>query len=216
VDNANIMTKKEQPSPYHHGNLRAALLAAAAEQLAGQNGETLSLRGLAAQAGVSVAAVYRHFPNKNALLAQVAVDGFDDLCGLWERELPGRGEAGAEARFQRLGELYVEFALASPAHFRLMFGQPDLKGFPELRAAADRCFGYVVDAARGTVEEAQAGPEWVLPLANAAWSLVHGYVHLALARLLTKKGGKPDLPPGLLTRFVQLPAEARGPQAGRG
>ncbi len=194
--------------PYHHGNLRASLLEAALQRLSEQTVETLSLRDLAKMAGVSNAAVYRHFPNKDALLAEVAMDGFNRMVGQWERNLPSSKKVGAEARFQKLGESYVEFALNSPALYRLMFVHGDLRHFPDLQAAAERCFAYVLGAADETVKEAGAEEKWALPTANAAWALVHGYVMLALGGRLTRTGKRLDLQPALLPRFLSLPKEA--------
>jgi AcrR family transcriptional regulator len=207
-DNIDLMKQEEAPARYHHGNLRSGLCEAAVLQLSEQTEDALSLRALAKSVGVSVAAVYRHFSSKEALLAEVALQGFGSLMQRWDRELPAAGSVGAQQRFQQLGEIYIDFALASPAHFRLMFGARDLREFPELRAAAEQCFGYVLEASRATLAEAGADEKWMLPLANAAWSLVHGYVHLALTGLLTETGGKPDLPAALLPRFLQLPPEA--------
>lgn len=194
--------------PYHHGNLRESLLEAALQRLSEQAVETLSLRDLAKMAGVSIAAVYRHFPNKEALLAEVAMDGFRRMVEQWERTLPSLKKIGAEARFQRLGESYVEFALSSPALYRLMYVHGNLRRFPDLQAAAEKSFAYVLGVASDTVKEAGAEARWALPTANAAWALVHGYVMLALGGRLTRTGKKLDLPPHLLPRFLQLPREA--------
>ena len=202
------MAAKDESSPYHHGNLRVGLIEAALARLSGQTAETLSLRELAKTVGVSIAAVYRHFPNKDALLAEVATDGFNKLVLRWERELPAADDVGAEARFQRLGEIYVEFALASPAHYRLMFVQGDLRCFPDLQAAAERCFAYVLRAATATVKEAGVSEKWALATAGAAWSIVHGYIMLSLGGLMARNHIGPELTPDLLPRFLQLPAEA--------
>lgn len=201
------MATKEIPK-YHHGNLRVGLMEAALKRLAEQTGEALSLRELAQSTGVSIAAVYRHFPSKDALLAEVAADGFDRLVAQWEKRLPSVKDAGAEARFRRLGELYIDFALASPALYRLMFVHGDLRRFPSLQQAAERCFGYVLAAAADTVREAGAKEQWALPTANAAWALVHGYVMLSLGGRLSETGGKPHLPPDMVARFLHLPREA--------
>ena len=195
-------------APYHHGNLRAGLLAAADERLAVAGGASLSLRELAKSLGVSVAAVYRHFPSKDALLAELAADGFARMVAQWERQLPPLAKVGAEARFQQLGERYVKFGLSSPALYRLMFMHEDLRRFPALQEAARACFEYVLGTAADTVREAGAAPHWALPTANAAWALVHGYVMLALAGRLTYSGKKLDLPASMLPRFLNLPAEA--------
>lgn len=208
VNSANISMATREGPKYHHGNLRAELMEAALKRLSAQTVETLSLRELAQAVGVSIAAVYRHFPNKDALLAEVAADGFDRLVGQWDRHLPALTEAGAEARFRRLGELYIEFALDSPALYRLMFIHGDLRRFPSLQAAAERCFGYVLGAAAETVREAGADDKWALPTANAAWSLVHGYVMLSLGGRLTQSDGIPHLAPDMVARFLRLPKDA--------
>jgi len=204
------MDKNSAPdsAPYHHGNLRASLVAAAIELLARVDGGAPSLREVARLAGVSIAAVYRHFPSKEALLAEVAVDGFARLNTRWRENLPDVAQAGAEQRFQLLGEHYVQFALAAPAHYRLMFEHQDLRRFPDLERAARDCFLFVLDAAAATVREAGADARWALPAANAAWALVHGYVMLSLGGRLTLSGATLDLPATLLPRFLRLPPEA--------
>jgi AcrR family transcriptional regulator len=197
---------KEDDSRYHHGNLRQALLDAALKQLGSQADDTLSLRELAKSLGVSIAAVYRHFPSKDALLAVLAAEGFRRLVADWEMNLPSAEVVGAEARFQRLGEMYVSYALNTPALYRLMFLQNDLRAFPELHDAAAQCFHYVLDAARGTVAEAGADDKWSFATASAAWSLVHGYVMLTLGGRLAGYGDTP-LTPALLPRFLHLPKD---------
>ena len=201
------MSKAGSPK-YHHGNLRAELLEAALKRLAAQTVETLSLRELAQVVGVSIAAVYRHFPNKETLLAEVAADGFDRMVAQWDERLPELRDVGAEARFRRLGALYIEFALEAPALYRLMFVHGDLRRFPSLQAAAQRCFSYVLGAAADTVREAGADAKWALPTANTAWSLVHGYVMLSLGGRLIQVEGAPALEPDMVAQFFRLPKEA--------
>jgi AcrR family transcriptional regulator len=202
------LIRKPENSPYHHGNLRESLIAAALLRLDEQRGEALSLRELAKTVGVSIAAVYRHFSSKDALLAEVAVDGFERLVALWERTLPSLADVGAEQRFQRLGESYITFALAAPALYRLMFVHDDVRQFPALQAAGQHCFQYVLRTAADAVREAGAQASWALPAANAAWSLAHGYVMLSLSGRLTATDKKPDLSPASAPRFLQLPKEA--------
>src|SRR5216117_2127251 len=111
---------------YHHGNLRTALLRAAGERLEKQGITALSLREAARRAGVSHNAPYRHFADREALLAALAAEGFAMLA---ERL---RGQPGRE-----MGEAYVRFALEQPQRFRLMFGGLlPIARYPELRSAA--------------------------------------------------------------------------------
>ena len=89
---------------YHHGNLRETLIVATIAQLARQSDAAISLRELARSVGVSIAAVYRHFPSKEALLAEVAAAGFAAMRRKWDTELPPEGSLPAAERFQLLGQ----------------------------------------------------------------------------------------------------------------
>ena len=108
---------------YHHGQLRAALLAASRSILAESGARGLSLREAARRAGVSTAAPYRHFKDKTSLLAALAHAAFVRL----DAELTAVAERFADAppleRVQQLGVAYVGFAARHPAEFRLMFGE---------------------------------------------------------------------------------------------
>ena len=152
-------------STYHHGDLRSALLQAAGDLLEEQGLGALSLREAARRAGVSHNAPYRHFPDRNALLAALAAEGFRRLGEAME------GKSGRER-----GEAYVRFALAHPNRFRLMFGgQIDFGTHPELRAAAAATYDGLLASFRARADV--ANPELA---AAAAWSLTHGLAHLLL------------------------------------
>lgn len=114
-NSVNIKDKKER---YHHGDLRSALVAEGLRLLAAHDAEHLSLRQVARNVGVSATAVYRHFPDKNALLAALASEGGEQLA---EQQLAAQQSAGGGvAGFDATGRVYVRFALANPALFRLM------------------------------------------------------------------------------------------------
>jgi AcrR family transcriptional regulator len=150
-------------STYHHGDLRAAVLSAAGKLIEKEGLAGLSIREAARRAGVSHNAPYRHFPDRDALLAALATEGFSEL----EKFLEGRtGRA--------MGEAYVRFALVHPQRFRLMFGgQLDLDRYPELHAQAGATHARLTAAFAGLGAEAKFA-------AAAAWSLVHGLAHLIL------------------------------------
>ena len=139
---------------YHHGDLRAAVVSAAWKMIEKEGVEGLSLREAARRAGVSHNAPYRHFADRDALLAALVAEGFAQL----ERALEGR--AGRE-----LGEAYVTFALANPQRFRLMFSGARTSAALHTRFA--RSFAHL-----GADGAAAAGA--------AAWSLVHGLASLIL------------------------------------
>jgi AcrR family transcriptional regulator len=115
--------------PYHHGNLREALLDRAAEVIAEQGVEAVSLRGLARDLGVSHAAPSRHFADRRALLCELAKDGFRRSA---ETMAAGAEEAGDDpvARYRALGRSYVRFARDNPSYFRAI-------NHPEVRALID-------------------------------------------------------------------------------
>jgi len=152
-------------STYHHGDLRKALRQAAEEILEEQGVVGLSMREAARRAGVSHNAPYRHFPDRDSLLAELAAEGFRQLAA----ELAAHG--GRE-----MGEAYVRFALAQPQRFRLMFGAR--------RKAAQETYATLVSAFRK--DGAIADPD---KAAAAAWSLVHGLAQLILDGQLSNDPG---------------------------
>lgn len=160
----------------HHGALRSSLIDAALELVAESDPEKVTLRAVARRAGVSAAAPYHHFPDKDALLAAVACDGFDALGSVQSAVLGGPGSASD--RLEELARQYVLFAMRHRTHYRLMFRTvPTQVGGDEgvaLREAASAAFGRLSDAVREanprlTVEE--AGRRAVL-----GWALAHGAV----------------------------------------
>lgn len=159
--------------PYHHGNLRATLLEAAETLLAERGTQGLTLREVARVAGVSHAAPYHHFASLNDLLAAVAQRGFEALGQALARTAE---VADTHERLLAVTEAYVRCALAHPQRFRLMFG-PMLAAkadHPELKQAAERAFGHVLQAAMA--HDPQRGGD----LAVAGWSLSHGLSHLLI------------------------------------
>jgi len=161
-------------STYHHGDLRSALLGSASEILEEQGLGALSLREVARRAGVSHNAPYRHFPDRDSLLAELAAEGFRQL-----------GEAMAATQGREMGEAYVRFALEHPSRFRLMFGgQLKLRQHAVLAEAAKKTYDSLVGAFR-----AQAGVADPEKAAAAAWSLVHGLAQLLLDGHFEQRGG---------------------------
>jgi AcrR family transcriptional regulator len=138
---------------YHHGNLRAELLDTALQQLHEVGVDTLSLRALARAVGVSQTAPYRHFADKNELLAALATRGYKDLL----LALRAAGDTTGDCPRQRLiafAHAYVDYAATHPDLFKLMFGpvlQPTEK-YPELRDAIRETFGLVQEILRHGIE----------------------------------------------------------------
>jgi AcrR family transcriptional regulator len=142
-------------NPYHHGDLGAALLHTAGEMLEKQGLASLSLREVARRAGVSHNAPYRHFPDRESLLAALAAEGFQRF-----------GDALGKRPRREMGEAYVEFALEHPQRFRLMFGGV-------APGSGERAYQALLSSFADLGEDAQYA-------AAAAWGLVHGLSHLLL------------------------------------
>jgi AcrR family transcriptional regulator len=165
--------------PYHHGNLRAALLERAERTLSDEGTRGLSLRGLARDVGVSHAAPRRHFPDKQALLDALAEDGFERLgADLGQAIENAPGESFAE-RFTAMARAYVRFATEHAALLDLMFAAKQRPEAEDVRAAAERAFAQplalVADAqARGEV--VRGDPQGV---ALVAWAAIQGFASMA-------------------------------------
>ena len=148
---------KAASRPYHHGNLREALLRAAEKALEGGGAQSLSLRELSRVLGVSHTSPRRHFEGKQALLDALALQGFerfDETLGRAARQ----GGIDFEGRLTKLARAYVDFALKHPALLALMFESKQRPGAPrELLEASERAFGH----ARTTFMEGQAAGEVV-------------------------------------------------------
>src|SRR4029453_14649287 len=125
--------------PYHHGNLREALLNAAIDLIAEVGPTAFTLREVAGQAGVSHNAPYRHFHSKDDLMGAVARQGYRELTDAMLQ--PAKQQSNAADRLKRAGLGYVTFALRRPEHFTVMFDAPMSKrGHPELAEAAGGAF----------------------------------------------------------------------------
>ncbi|MCA4918951.1 MAG: TetR/AcrR family transcriptional regulator [Roseomonas sp.] len=170
--------------PYHHGNLRAALLEAARARLAEGAEATLSLRDLAARVGVSVNATYRHFDSKEALLMELAAEGFDALRAGLLGAVAKLGTAEPIERLHAAGEAYVHFAHQDRALFQLMFGREGrFAEYERFRRATEAAFAVVVEGVAAVQEVAMDDPS-ATKAAIAAWSLVHGFAILSLGGYL--------------------------------
>jgi AcrR family transcriptional regulator len=164
-------------SPYHHGDLPRALVDAAQHLIEQGDSARLTLRAAAQAAGVSVAAPYRHFADREALLAAVLAKGFRELARRTEKAR--RAKRDARAALLAVGIAYVGFAADHPAIYRLMFGPDcDKAAHPDLLAAGSEAFAVLTRAvsdcaARGLINAAE-----VQQAALAGWALSHGLASL--------------------------------------
>jgi AcrR family transcriptional regulator len=211
-----VAVRKKSPETklhYHHGDLRRALIDASLVLIAQEGFSALTLREVARRAGVTHAAPYRHFADKEALLAAVAEEGFRSMASQMRERMAQ--VSGPVEQLGACGTAYVLFAVQNPSHFRVMFG-------PHFSHPQDRskigsgdgdAFGLLVS---GLVECQRAGlmrEGAPLPLALAAWSLVHGLASLLVDGVLQP----PETGVEELARFqtrVLFEGLLRGPQPG--
>ncbi|MFT3723683.1 MAG: TetR/AcrR family transcriptional regulator [Hyphomonadaceae bacterium] len=174
--NGNSVNIESSGERYHHGDLRAALIEEGLKRLKDGPADELSLREIARNVGVSATAVYRHFPDKAALLSALAEAGGERMASAFSKAMAAE-KSGKDA-FDAMGRAYVKFALANPSLFRLMTAS---KAWREKGGGADgsRGMGMLVDALQGL-----SGGSLSRQKANIqrlqAWSIVHGLAMLML------------------------------------
>ncbi|MEU0874969.1 TetR/AcrR family transcriptional regulator [Nocardia brasiliensis] len=152
---------------YHHGDLRATILAAAAAQIASDGVDAVSLRELARRAGVSHAAPAHHFGDRAGVLTALAVEGF---------ELLGTALEAAGPDFREVAVAYIRFAREHPGHFDVMFRHTLLRDDDPRLAAARLRAGAALRVGSVTIHPGDADRQQSTQL--AAWSLVHGFAAL--------------------------------------
>jgi AcrR family transcriptional regulator len=170
---------------YHHGDLCKALIEGAIELISEADLSSLSLREVARRVGVSHAAPYRHFQDKEALLAAVAEEGFIKLTQAM-KQAGDRAISDPLKRLEAIGVAYVKFAIAHPTHYRVMFGRQkrEQDRYPSLNKAGKEAFAVLVEAIEAGQKTGKLSSEDSVQLAWAAWSSVHGLAMLIMDGLL--------------------------------
>lgn len=164
---------------YHHGNLREALIDAALRLIGEKGPAGFTVAEAARAAGVSPAAPYRHFRDRDELMADVAKRGFESFAAALGAAWDG-GQPQPRKAFERLGLAYLDFAAKEPATFAAMFEAGICADdFPQLKAAADAAFAVLRDACEVMVATLPADRRPpVLMVALHVWSLTHGIASL--------------------------------------
>ena len=203
--------EREKPRPYHHGDLRRALIEAGVEMLSEGGSAALDLRKVARKAGVSHAAPYRHFADKQALVAAINAEGFRRLAARIESTLREAPDDAFE-QLQAIARAYVHFARENPWLMREMFSglTVEQEDFPDLHGAAKVVFRLYIEVVkrgqeRGKIIEGDPGA-----LAGVLWSLLHGVAMLTIENQMRPYS---DGPEGAerVTRFsVQMLYEGLG------
>ena len=176
-----VKATMRQKATYHHGDLRQALIDAAIELVAEKDISSLSLREVARQVGVSHTAPYRHFADKDALLAALAEEGFQVLGRALEAAVQ-QATSNPLEQLEASGVAYVRYAIEHPSHYRVMFGAygANKEAHPSLADASRQAFMVLVNViAEGQKAGVMRSGE-PTQLAISAWALVHGLAMLLL------------------------------------
>jgi AcrR family transcriptional regulator len=191
-----IKRAKAAPRPAETCELRAKVLQASIELIEEEGLAKLSMREVARRAGVTHQAPYHHFADREAILGEIAADGFRMLT---ERIEQAEHTAGCDASpalwLREMGRAYVEFALQRPAHFRIMF-RPELvnpERCPNAKAAGDACFRMVTNIVHAAVDAGVPAQPSEAALVAMLWSLAHGLAGLILDGPLARK--QPEVDP---------------------
>lgn len=178
-----LLARMRPRKPYHHGHLEETLLKTAI-QLIGEVGPAgFTLREVARRAGVSHNAPYRHFADRDELLAAVATQGFRELTRAMREAAQER--AKPPDQLKTAGLTYIEFALRRPEHFAVMFDAPVPKGTSSDQAeAAEEAFGTLLGFVKACQDKRQLPAGDTLQFALLAWTMVHGIAKLATAKRL--------------------------------
>jgi len=211
--------KMRKTKPYHHGNLREALLNAALRLISEVGPTAFTLREVARRAGVSHNAPYRHFRDRDELMAAVSTQGFGELTQAMLEA--GGQERDALARLKLAGLAYVSFALRRPEHFTVMFDAPTSKPaekpcfppakmrnkYPEAAEAAEQSFRTLLNFVAACQHEGTLPAGATLQLALRAWSMVHGIAKLAIT------GRLPFSSKNEVLKFAEYVLENSSPRA---
>jgi AcrR family transcriptional regulator len=168
---------------FHHGDLREALIAATRELLIEHGPDGFTLADACRRAGVTTAAPYKHFRDKQEILEEIVLRGFEKLTSANTKAVEEGGPgtiAGTIAGITAMGISYLEFAVAQPAVFRLMFGhKSEIRKVKEVDEAGKQCLKHVIDEVasysrkHGHTADADA-------IALRLWTFVHGASSLEL------------------------------------
>lgn len=168
---------------YHHGDLRSELLKIATDKLKAEGIDSITMRGLSADLGVSRTAPYRHFKDKDELLCAIAKEGFrlfgNVMGSTWERNstLP------AKDRFCAVGETYIDFCCDYPEYYQLMFSNTGLLKNPnqELRSESDSTFDFLRSKLQFCQDEGVFKLENTQQQASFVWCALHGFCSILTA-----------------------------------
>jgi AcrR family transcriptional regulator len=174
-----LRVRRKPSRDYHHGDLKAALIAAATRILRDKGPDALTLRAVAAATGVTATATYRHFPDRRGLIAAVAEQGFR---ALHEALLRGIRVSPGRLGLKQVAIAYVRFAHEHPAVYRVMFGAEVADGsdLPVLRSTARSVLDFVAQGIAQLQAVGLVRPTDPMRMAAVTWASLHGLAMLSL------------------------------------
>jgi AcrR family transcriptional regulator len=204
-------TGRQRPKPYHHGDLRNALIQAGLEMLSESGAAALDLRKVARRAGVSHAAPYRHFADKQALVAAINEEGFHRLAEQIRsalREAPG----DAVEQLHGIARAYVHFARENPWLMREMFSGLTIEreAFPDLHQVSKTVFMLYIEVIKRGQEQGSIIDVDPGALAGVLWSLLHGVAMLTIEHQMRPYTDGPDGAENVTRFAVQILYEGLG------
>jgi AcrR family transcriptional regulator len=179
------MTTAKVRDQYHHGDLEVALITTARKFVKKNGLESLSLRQIAHEIGVSPSAAYHYFPDRNSLLAALGFSLFEELADYQERELAkvaGASARAARERFRVLGRTYFEWAIREPHFFNLMFSDFCLiESSVEQAGKENRAYQTLIHCLDDLVETGSMDKKLRASAELLSWSVVHGTTSLIVS-----------------------------------
>lgn len=193
-----------RPRPYHHGDLRNALIRAGLETLAEGGAAALDLRKVARKAGVSHAAPYRHFADKQALIAAINEEGFQQLAERIQAALQAASEDTLE-RLLAIARAYVHFARENPWLMREMFSGLSIEreAYPALYQASKTVFRLYAEVLRHGQQRGGIADGDPNALAGVLWSMLHGLAVLIIEKQMRPYADEPESVEGMIHLCIQ-------------
>jgi AcrR family transcriptional regulator len=173
---------KKSSHSYQHGNLREAILKVSLQVIEKKGEQALSMRDLAKMTGVTHQAPYRHFKDKDALLAALAQDGFEQLYALMVENL--KSATDPMEKLERIIQNYMAWAFEHPDHFRLMFSRhiPEYETSESLQKVTNQTLELILKVVEENQEAKNLRPGDPRPLARHFWASIHGATLLLIDR----------------------------------
>ncbi len=179
VDMMAALGRMKRKAGYHHGDLEEALVQTVQALIERDGVGDFSIAEACKSLGVSTAAPYKHFADKQDILSHVAKSGFEDMTRQMEAARD-QHPLGSTGRIGAIGKTYVDFALANPETFKLMFGStPDVKGNDAVKSVGHACFDVLISEVASFIGSTNEAAD-SLQVSVMLWTFVHGAASLAI------------------------------------